>query len=518
MSSAAGFRPQLLANAALILGMGALSGCMVGPNFSPPRPAVPSRYLSDAPATQGAAYVSGDAVDPQWWTSFQDPELTALEQQAVAQNLDVQIATQRLLEAEAQAQIEGAVLYPSLSGAASYTREGPSQVGVFAALSSPTGASTSAASVANGSTSAPGGGELSGATIAPLDLYQYGLQSMYDLDLWGQNRRAVEAAVAAAAASQEAQRAALLNVEAQVANYYLQLRGTETVLQITRDNLAFANQLVALTLERQQAGLTTALDVANARATQAQIQSQIPGLVAQRDGLIDQLGLLLGQTPESLPAALLTPAAIPATPPTVPVGLPSDLLRRRPDVREAEANLHEMTAEVGVAVASFFPDLSLSGSVSLQALQFKNLNQFRAITYAVGPNLTIPIFQGGQLRGQLKLRKAQQKEAAVNYAKTVLTAFTQVNMALVTYTQDHATVAALKIDMQQSQIAVNLAEEQYRQGLADYLTVLNAQQSLLSSEQQEAQAEQRLGTDLVTLYQALGGGWQGVYPAEKVGA
>jgi NodT family efflux transporter outer membrane factor (OMF) lipoprotein len=518
MSSAAGFRPQLLASAALILGMGALSGCMVGPNFVPPRPAEPSHYLSDAPATHGAPYVSGGAVDPEWWNSFQDPELTALESQAVAQNLDLQIATQRLLEAEAQAQIEGAVLYPNLSGGASYTREGPSKVGVFAAFGTAAGTNTAAAGVANGTSTAPGGGGLSAATIAPLDLYQYGLQSTYDLDLWGKNRRAVEAAVAAAAASEQARRASLLNVEAQVANYYLQLRGTQRVLDITRHNLAFANQLVSLTLERQEAGLTTALDVANARATQAQIQSQIPGLIAQRDAIIDQIGLLLGETPDDLPPALVTAAPIPATPPVVPVGLPSSLLLRRPDVREAVDNLHEMTAEVGVAEASFFPDIALSGSVSFQALQFKNLNQFRAITYAVGPNVTIPLFEGGQLRGQLKLRKAQQTEAAVGYAKTVLTAFYQVNTALVAYTQDHATVQSLKTYVQQSQIAVTLAEEQYRQGLVDYLTVLNAQQTLLSSEQQEAQAEQRLGTDLVTLYQALGGGWEGQYPVAKEGA
>ncbi len=517
MSSIVGVRSKLLTSVALFLGLGTLSGCMVGPNFVAPRPAVPAHYLADLSATRGAPYVSGDAVDPAWWNDFHDPELSKLESLAVTQNLDLQIATQRLLEAEAQAQIEGAVLYPSLGGAASYTREGPSQVGVFAAFSEANAASTSAASVANGSSTAPGGGALPGTNIPALNLYQYGLQSMYDLDLWGKNRRAVEAAVAAAAASQEAQRASLLNVEAQVATNYLQLRGTETVLQITQRNLAFADQLVSLTLERQQAGLTTALDVANARATQAQIQSQIPGLIAQRDGLIDQIGLLLGITPQSLPAELLTPAATPLTPPSVPVGLPSDLLRRRPDVREAEDSLHEATAEVGVAVAEFFPDVALSGSVSLQALQFKNLNQFRAITYAVGPDVTIPLFQGGQLNGQLKLRKAQQKEAAVSYARTVLTAFYQVDTALVEYTQEHATLDALKTDVQQSQIAVNLAEDQYRQGLADYLTVLNAQESLLSSQQQEAQAVQRLGTDLVTLYQALGGGWEGTFPVTKKG-
>ncbi len=509
-------RRHLLGTVALSLGLsGTLAGCEMGPNFMRPHPAVPANFLSDAPVSPTVPYVSGDSVDPNWWTSFNDPELTKLETMAVAQNLDLQIATQRLLEAEAQAQIEGAVLYPSLGGAASYTREGPSKEGIFNAFGSGAAASTTASSVASGASTASGGGAFSGASIAPLDLYQYGLQSMYDLDLWGKNRRAVEAAVAAAASSEEARRASLLNVEAQVANNYMSLRGTEQVLLITQKNLDLANQLVSLTVERQQAGLTTSLDVANARSTQAEIQSQIPGLIAERDAYIDQLGLLLGQTPDGLPQELVNAAPIPATPPSVPVGMPGDLLRRRPDVREAEANLHEATAEVGVAVAQFFPDISLTGSVSLQALQFKNLNEFKAITYAVGPNITLPIFEGGQLHGQLKLRKAQQQEAAVNYAKTVLTAFYQVNTALVNYTQEHATLDALSVDVQQSQIAFGLAEDQYKQGLADYLTVLNAQQSYLNAQQSQAQAAERQATDLVTLYQALGGGWEAQFPSQN---
>lgn len=514
MRSAPRLRLRLLAPSGLAL---ALSGCMLGPDFHTPRPAVPGQYIADAPATQSAPYVTGDAVDPQWWNSFNDPELTSLETEAVAQNLDLQIATQRLLEAQAQAQIDGAVLYPNLSGAASYTREGPSKKGIFAAFGAAGGASTSAGGVANGSSRASGGGAISGATVAPLDLYQYGLQSQYDLDLWGKNRRAVEAAVAAAQSSAEARRAGLLNVEAQIASNYIQLRGTEAVLGITQANLQSASQLVDLTVERQQAGLTTALDVANARATAAQIQSQIPALIASRDALIGQIGLLLGVTPETLPADLTTPGAVPLTPPSVPVGLPADLLRRRPDVREAEANLHESTAEIGVAVADFFPDISLSGSVSLQALQFKNLNELAAITYAVGPNISIPLFEGGQLRGQLSLRKAQQQEAAIEYAKTVLTAFYQVDTALSAYTQEHAALDALKIDVAQAKIALGLAEDQYRQGLSDYLTVLNAQQAYLSAQQSQAGSIERLGTDLVTLYQALGGGWEGVLPAKDGG-
>ncbi len=493
----------------------ALTACEVGLNFSPPHPAVPAAYISDQPASETTPYVSGDSVDPAWWERFNDPVLTKLETMAVSQNLDLQIATERLLEAQAQAQITGAVLYPSLSGAGSYTREGPSKEGIFTALgggSSAASAATNASTVAGGTAGSIGGGGASGAQIAPLDLYQYGLQSMYDLDLWGKNRRAVEAAIAAARGSEEARRASLLNVQAQVASNYIQLRGTETVLGITQQNLKSAQQLVDLTVERQQAGLTTSLDVANARATAAQIASQIPTLTAQRDTFIGEIGLLLGVTPQTLPVELTTPAAVPLAPPTVPIGLPSDLLRRRPDVREAEQDLHEATAETGVAVASFFPDISLSGSVSLQALQFKNLNEFKAITYAFGPEISIPLFEGGQLTGQLKLRKAQQQEAALNYAKTVLTAFYQVDTSLIDYNQEHATLDQLAIDTQQSQIALGLAEDQYKQGLADYLTVLNAQQSFLSAQQSQAEAVERVSTDLVTLYQALGGGWEQVYP------
>ncbi|MDE2320003.1 MAG: efflux transporter outer membrane subunit, partial [Rhodospirillales bacterium] len=477
---------RFLAGSALSLGLAAaLSGCMLGPNFHSPRAATPTAFLNDSPSGS-APYVSGDAIDPQWWTSFNDPLLTKLEAMAVQQNFDLQIATQRLIEAEAQAQIEGAQLYPNLNANASYSRNrisGDSPTGQFGAAFP--------------------------EVLQPYNLYQYGLQTMFDLDLWGKNKRAVEAAVAAARASDEARRAALLNVEANVASNYIQLRGTEAVLSITQKNLQYANQLVQLTAERQQAGLTTSLDVANARATAAQISSQIPTLIAQRDALINQIGLLLGQTPDGLPQELVETAPVPLTPPVVPVGLPSTLLTRRPDVREALDNLHSATAEIGVAKAAFFPDVTLTGSVSFQALQGDMLDKWKAVTYGFGPNLTLPLFEGGQLRGQLKLNEAKQQESAISYAKTVVTAFTQVNTALVTYEQEHATQDALTADVQQSQIALGLAEEQYKEGLVDYLTVLNTQQTYLTAQQNQAVSLQKLGTDLVTLYQALGGGWEG---------
>lgn len=449
---------------------------------------MPQAYLS-APTARNTAYVSGGAVDPQWWTSFNDPVLTQLEARAVRQNLDLQIATQRLFAAEAQAQMQGAVLYPSLSGNASYARGKLSDNSQTALMFPP------AADAGN--------------------LYQYGLQTMFDLDLWGKNRRAVEAAIANARASEEARRAALLNVEASVASNYIQLRGTEAVLSITQKNLESANQLVRLTQEREQAGLTTQLDVANAKATAAQISSQIPTLIARRDAFVEQIGLLLGETPETLPQDLVAPAPVPLTPPVVPVGLPSTLLARRPDVREALDNLHAATAQIGEAKADFLPDISLTAGASLQSVRFDSLNEWKSLAYSFGPNITLPIFQGGQLRGQLKLTEAQQKVAAINYAKTVLTAFTQVNTALVAYAQEHDTQSSLKTDVEQSRIALSLAEDQYRQGLVDYLTVLTAQQAYLAAQQEQAQSLERLGTDLVTLYQALGGGWEQTYPVQQ---
>jgi NodT family efflux transporter outer membrane factor (OMF) lipoprotein len=484
---------------------------MMGPNFTAPHPAVPASYTQESP--KGGGYVSTDSVNPEWWKSFNDPILTALEQKAVAQNLDLQIATERLVEAEAQAQIEGAVLYPNVSGAASYTHSYPSKEGIFGLFGTGvSGASTDAGSVANGSSSASGGGGFT-ANVGAINIYQYGLQAQYDLDLWGKNRRTAEAAVANAASKEEARRAALLNAEAAVASNYIQLRGTEALINITQKNLDDANQLVQLTSERQAAGLTTSLDVANAKAKAASIQSEIPLLIAQRDALIGQIGLLLGETPQGLPPELVATNAIPVTPPNVPVGLPSNLLERRPDVREATDDLHVATAEIGVAKAQFYPDINISASASLQALQFKNLNQWSALTYAMGPDITLPIFNGGQLRGQLKLNTAKQREVALAYTKTVITAFTQVNTALTNYAQEHATLDSLNVDVQQSGIALSLAEDQYKQGLNDYLSVLNAQDSYLLAQQEQVKSTQRMGTDLVTLYQSLGGGWEQTYPA-----
>jgi len=499
-----------------VLAAMALAGCELGPNFHQPKPPAAASFLANRPPITAPDGVSQGKVDLAWWQSFQDPDLTSLENAAIRQNLDIRIATQRLAEAQAQAQIEGATLYPNLNFAGSLTREGPSKKGVFTALSgsgSNTSTSTNAGSTAGGSASSIGGGGIPGSEIQPFNLFQYGFSSVFDFDLWGKNRRAVEASLAAVQASRDARRAVLLNTEAEVAQTYINLRAEQTVAQITEDNLKSADHIAGLTGERAQAGLANELDVADAQAQAASIRSKLPALHAAIDADINQLSLLLGEGPEALRAELITPGAVPPVPPVVPIGLPSQLLQRRPDVREASAKLHEATAEIGVAKADFFPDISLSGSVSLQALQFSNLNQLAAVTYAIGPQITLPLFEGGKLTGQLHLRTAEQKAAAIDYAKTVLTAFHQVDNALTAYDQEQNTYAALRTEVTQSQRALGLAQERYREGLADYLQVLTAQQTVLSATQAEAESLAQVSTDLVKLYQALGGGWEPIYPA-----
>ncbi|MDD2877091.1 MAG: efflux transporter outer membrane subunit [Acidiphilium sp.] len=497
----------------------ALGGCELGPNFHNPNPRTSASFLDNRPAITAPDGVSQGNVDLAWWQSFGDPDLTRLENSAIVQNLDVRIATQRLAEAQAQAQIEGGSLYPDLSFAGSLTREGPSKKGVFTALGgggSNTSTSTNAGQTAGGTATSIGGGGIPGADIKPFNLFQYGFSSVFDFDLWGKNRRALEAALAAVQASRDARRAVLLNTEAEVAQTYINLRTEQTVLRITNDNLVSSDHIAGLTSERERAGLANALDVADARAQAASVRSQLPALHAAIDADINQLSLLLGREPEALRAKLIAPGAVPPVPPVVPIGLPSQLMQRRPDIREASAKLHEATAEIGVARADFFPDVSLSGSVSLQALQFSNLNQLAAVTYAIGPQVTLPIFEGGQLEGQLHLRKAEQKGAAISYAKTVLTAFHQVDNGLTAYDQEQNTLAALRTEVTESKRALGLAQERYREGLADYLQVLTAQQTELAASQAEAESLARVSTDLVTLYQALGGGWQRVYPAKAV--
>jgi NodT family efflux transporter outer membrane factor (OMF) lipoprotein len=258
--------------------------------------------------------------------------------------------------------------------------------------------------------------------------------------------------------------------------------------------------------------MTTNLDVANAAAQLSTTLAQIPSLEQQEAQLINAVSLLLGMPPNGVRAELQTPGAVPPVPPRVPVGLPSELARRRPDVREAEATLHAATANIGVARAAFYPSVTLSGSVGLQALQFAPMFGWNARQYAFGPGISVPVFENGQLKATLHLNEARQKEAVLNYQKVVLTALHEVDNALTAYRSEQARRQQLIDAVTESRQALDLARQRYAQGVTDFLTVLDTQRTLLVTELQLADSTTTVSNNLVALYKALGGGWETNFP------
>jgi NodT family efflux transporter outer membrane factor (OMF) lipoprotein len=497
-----------------LLGATALSGCTVGPDFKQPDWASPSSWFAGPKEAvkRPPSIPVAEPIDVDWWTLFHDPVLTGLERRVAAQNLDVKTANIRLTESRAQLGVARAALFPTLNGNVSYTRQQASNNGVFAVA--PNAAGATGASGASGATT----GGIQGKGIKPFDLYQGGFDASWEVDLWGGVARSVESATATSEAANEATRSVLLSSLAEVARDYIQLRGTQAQLAIANENVRTARQSLDLTQQRAAGGVTTDLDVANASAQLRSTLAQIPSLEQQEAQTINALSLLLGQPPNALRTELATAKPVPPVPPQVPVGLPSELARRRPDIREADAQLHAATADIGVAQANFYPSLNLTGSFGLQSLQFSKIFNLNSKQYAVGPGLTIPIFQGGELRSTLELRKAQQQEAAVNFQKTVLQAWHDVDNALTAYQAEQARRDELIQAAAQYQRALNLAQSRYREGVADFLTVLVAEASLLSAQQQLVDSTTTVSSNLVALYKALGGGWETDMPLETKAA
>ena len=491
----------------------ALGGCTVGPNFTPPEWLSPGTWFAkkDEPIPKEPSVPVAAPIDPNWWNAFDDPELTALEHRVAGENLDVQVATARLEESRAQLGVAGAAQFPTLNANGSYEKEKASNLGVFANAPNPLGGTALNPRSANGAEGNTAGG-LKGSKLAAFDVYQIGFDASWELDLWGKVRRSVESATASVEASAEARRAALISSQAELARDYVELRGAQAQLRIARDNVRISQESVQLTQQRAAGGVTTDLDVANAEAQLRTTAAQIPPFEQQESEYINAISLLLGLPPNALQAELITPKPVPPVPPTVPVGLPSELALRRPDIRQAEAQLHAATAEIGVSVANFYPSVTLSGSLGMQALQPWRVFNVNALQFGAGPNITVPIFEGGQLKATLELSKAQQQEAAIYYQKTVLGAWHEVDNALTAYQAEQARRDQLAQAVAQNERALGLAQSRYADGVADFLQVLTAEQNLVSTQLQLVQSTTTVSANLVALYKALGGGWETQLP------
>jgi NodT family efflux transporter outer membrane factor (OMF) lipoprotein len=481
-----------------------LAGCTLGPDFSSPETATPTTWFSDRPppVEKTPSRAVSEPIDAAWWRLFGDPQLTELVQRVVSANLDVRLAAIRIEQSRAERGVVASAQYPQISGNASYVRQQASNRGVFTKL----GKNAVGATAANGTVG--GAGAISGVQIEPFDAYQYGLDASWELDLWGRVRRAVESADASITSSEEALRGALLSNLAEVARDYMELRSAQLRLQIARDNLRTAKQSQGIVAQRAAGGLATDLDAANAAAQVSTVAAEIPRIEQEEAHLMNALGLLLGEPPQALRAELQTPKPIPPVPPEVPVGFPSELAKRRPDIRQADANLHAATADIGVAEANFYPSLTLNGSVGIQTLKVQSLWNWNAEQYALGPALNIPIFEGGRLKSQLALRKSQQREAAVKYQQTVLTAWTEVDDALTAYEAEQRRREQLIEAVKQNRRALALAQSRYQAGVSDFIEVLDAQRSQLTTEQLLAISTANVSGNLIALYKALGGGWE----------
>ena len=492
-----------------------LAACSVGPNFVPPKPLAVRWH--DPSVQHAAAVTEASNPDPNWWRGFDDPILSDLITAAIAGNPDLQESLLRVVEAHQNEVSARAAGLPTLDANGSFIRSQDGYKSLADSLGVPKLLNQLASPTSQFNQLSPGLGSQSSATLtqllgeleAPVNVYQYGFSSSWELDLFGRVRRSVEQAHATTQAEAEAANDALVMLEAQVAQQYLQLRGAQNLTLAQQQNIAAAQASVTLTLQRQQLGLASDVDVDQAQTELLSQETQLPAYEKQAEQAIDALNMLTGQPPGALDGLLAAPAPLPAPPLLVGVGLPSTLARRRPDIREAEDELHAATAGVGVAVADFYPDISLMGSIGERSYVTANLlTSWAGLFYSAGPSISLPIFEGGRLTAQLRLAHARQAEAALNYRSTVLNALREVEDALVAYRTDALASARTAATVTSAGDSFNLAKTRYALGLSSYLQVLDAQRTLVAAQQQLVGAGVTLASDIVTLYTALGGGWQ----------
>ncbi len=487
-----------------------LQACRVGPNYQPPHEPVPDRYSgAAAPPDSGTGSASGAAAaaprlaadrEPAsfWWHEFHDAELDKLVAQATAGNLNLKVAYLRIVEARIQVQSARAQGLPSLNASASYNRE---QFGLAGILKSQ-GIGNS------GPTASAEAQQLIGALEQPVNLYQLGFDASWEIDLFGKVRREVEAANAQSAGAIESRNDMLISLEAEVAQTYLQLRAAQVSKQVTLELIAAQREIADLTQNRHEHGLAGEPDVDSARAQLTSLEAGLPAYEQTISSSKHALAVLTGQNPEALDAQFSGSGQLPAIPESVPVGVPSTLARRRPDIRNAEASLHAATAQIGVSVASLFPDISLAGTLGLRNLGTRYLLDWSSHFYTFGPTVSVPIFHGGALVASVRLSRAQAAEAALSYRQTVLGALQEVEDGLSNLSQDAARVAALKDTVGADQRSVEVQLDAYRHGVITYVTVLTVQLQTAQAREQLVQAEATESTDLVKLYKALGGGWE----------
>jgi len=479
---------------ALFAALAILSACTVGPDYQPPKMDMPGRWTEPLPKAEEH---SRETL-ARWWRGFHDARLNALVERALRENLDIQAAEARLLAARAQRSAAAAQRWPHLNASSSYQRERVSPNALKGLLGSAQG---------GGSGLSTGLVSTLGPIGQPFDLFQASFDSSWELDLFGGIRRGVEAADASAEAAQENQRDIHVSLAAEVARGYLELIALQKRLEIARRQLENQRKLHELVADLFKEGNASGLDLKRADAEQEVAQTAVPALEAQIANARHSLALLLGQPPGAQVREWANLAADIPPPPTLPVGMPADLLRRRPDIRQAERGVAAATAAVGVAVAELFPKITLTGVAGLQSQALSDFANLSSGFYGFGPRLSLPIFQAGQLLANIDTQQAKSREALKAYEKTVLVAFREVEDALAAMDGEQRRQQHLIAAEAASRRSAEAALAFYTEGQAELQTVLDTRRVWYEAQDQLTLSELAWASDHIALFKALGGGW-----------
>jgi NodT family efflux transporter outer membrane factor (OMF) lipoprotein len=450
-----------------------LAGCTVGPDYRKPVPAVPDRWQAGKEATADLKPIDPETLKT-WWKSFDDARLSRLMEQALGGNLDLKMALARIDQARAERRGTRAELFPTVDAAAGAQRADNPFPGL-----------------------APG---------IRYNLFELGFDALWEIDLFGRQRRRLEAASADLEAAQEQHAQALVTLTADLARSYIEYRSLQNQLGITRANLDAQRHTLKLTERLFDEGVGTRHDVVRARAQTETTEAQIPALEGELTAVLRQLELLVGQQPGSLAAELNEGGAVPVAPGRAILASPAETIRHRPDLRIAERQLASATAMQGAAIAELFPKISLSAFLGLRNTDIENLFKSAAFSYSTGANLLQPLLNFGRIRAGIDLAEAQQQEAYFAFEKAVLEALRETETALTRYLKEEArrqTLARSVADLRES---VRLSQLRYNVGVISFLDVLDAQRALYVAEIELARSEAGASTNLIAVYKALGGG------------
>lgn len=449
-------------------------GCSMTPEFKLPKALLPEAWTRGDAATIAPAAAPTLGQPTPWWRDFRNDELNRLIAAALTNNRDLRAAVARIAQARAQLQIAGGPLLPTVGGDGSGTRSKSSRNSV-----SNTG------------------------TLKAERSFSAALTVSYELDFWGKNRASVDSAEAALRASAFDRDTVALTLSSTVASTYFQVLALTDRIETARRNLGIAQEILQVIEQQAAAGTTSGLEAAQQRSTVAQIAAQIPALELQRVKALDALAILTGQPPSGFAVAANTLTGLPI--PTPPPGLPSDLLQRRPDIKKAEADLIAANADIGVARANLFPSIKLTGERGLTNASLSNLVQAGNLYYSLGSSLTATIFDNGALRGAVKLNEARYAELVEAYRTAVLASLRDVEDGLASATQLALQEQAQTTAVAEAREAYRLADVRYRAGAVDYISVLDAQRTLLQVEDSAVQVRQARLDGAVGLFKALAG-------------